>query len=76
LDTLSIKEPSIEAFLAHKEVPEPLNRYEMMFIRLDSNKKIESSIYLNIIGKNWSSLSVSGLNQAWVLGKFSKLMTL
>jgi len=73
LDTLCIKEPLIEAFLAHKEVPEPLNKYDMLLIGYDSNKKMERSIYLNVTGKNWSSLSVSGLNQAWVLGKFQQI---
>jgi hypothetical protein len=36
LGTLNIEENSIEAFLAHKEVPDPLSRYDIMHIVFDS----------------------------------------
>ena len=72
-DTLKIEENSIEAFLAHKEVPDPLSRYAIQHIGYDSNHGKEKDIYLQMRSKNSTFLSVSGMNQAWVLGKFQQI---
>ncbi|MGD0951274.1 MAG: hypothetical protein ABR985_02590 [Methanotrichaceae archaeon] len=73
IDTISIKGSSLEAFLAHKDVPDPLNRYEITSIKYDAHKNIEKTIYLSIYSKNSSNLSVSGFDEVWVLGKFQQI---
>jgi hypothetical protein len=74
IDTLSIEEKSIEAFLAHKEVPDPLNKYQITSMKYTLNHdELEKYIDLRIYSEYSSNLSVSGLDQQWVLGKFQQI---
>lgn len=73
IDTLSITEISIEAFLAHKEVPDPLFNYEISCTKFNSNYELEKRASLYVENKYSSILSVSGLDETWVLGKFLQI---
>ena len=73
IDTVSIEGSSVGAFLAHKDVPDPLNRYAIISIKNDVHSNIEKNIYLNVYSNNSSSLSVSGFDEVWVLGKFQQI---
>jgi hypothetical protein len=74
IDTLSIEERSIEAFLAHKEVPDPLNEYTITSYKYDSNHvNAEKYISLTIYSEHYSKLSVSDVDETWVLGKFQQI---
>jgi hypothetical protein len=73
IDTLSIEAISIEAFLAHEEVPDPLSRYWITSIKDDLNHGQVNKIELSNYSENLSYLIVSGIDEAWVLGKFAQI---
>jgi hypothetical protein len=70
IDTFSIEENSIEAFLEQKDIPDPLNQYKIRFYEVDSNHKgIEKYLILNINSK-YSCISITGIDKKWVEGIF------
>ena len=76
IDTLSIEESSIEAFLDHKEVPDPLIRYWIFSAKYDLNHEIEKLVRLSILSKNMAELEISGLMKHGLKACFSKLINL
>lgn len=73
IDALSIKGKSIEAFLAHKEVPDPLRKFDIIYTKSDLSHKIEKRVALYISDNLAAILIVSGLDKTWVLGKFQQI---
>ena len=69
IDTLCIDEKSIEAFLAHEEVPDLLSNYRVFYSEyFDQMRSIDLDV-----GNLQSFLFVSGSDEAWVLGKFQQI---
>jgi len=73
IETLSIEERSIEAFLAHKEIPDKLDNCDISYHVISSNHKTEKYVSLTIAAKYISRLTVHGWDEAWVLGKFQQI---
>ena len=73
IDTLSIKGKSTEAFLAHKEVPDPLREFDITFMKYDLNYKIEKWVALYAHDNLSADLNVSGSDETWVLGKIQQI---
>jgi hypothetical protein len=73
IDTLSIKGRSIEAFLAHGEVPDPLREFSITFIKSNLSNEIEKVVIFYIFDNLSTHLDVSGLDKTWVLGKFQQI---
>ena len=66
IDTLCIDEKSIEAFLAHVEVPDLLSNYRVEYC--------DQMRYIDLDVRNLQPfLFVSGSDEAWVLGKFQQI---
>jgi small nuclear ribonucleoprotein (snRNP)-like protein len=73
VNMLKIEENSIEAFLAHEEIPDRLIEYTIRSYNLDPNHK--SAISLNASDGPFSFLYITGCDEAWVIGKFQQIET-
>jgi len=71
VDMLKIEEKSIEALLAHKEIPDRLSGYEIRSYNRDS--KYKSAIDLTTNTGASSHLYITGYDEAWVRGKFQQI---
>jgi hypothetical protein len=69
-NNIFISESSYESFVAHKEIPDLLNNYEIYAIESGSNGIQEKMLLLNVFSKYQSNLIVTGSDETWVKGKF------
>ncbi len=67
LGSLTVSENSVEAFLAHEDVPDPLVNLDIKCYKWGKNHENEKIVRTYIQGVHTSFLSVEGLNEAWVL---------
>jgi len=69
---ISIRENSIEDFLAHKELPQRFNRLSIEIIGWDKNSKIDKTVRMTFYD-NFIELDVNGVDETWVLGKYAQI---
>lgn len=69
VDMLNIKEKSIDALLAHKQIPDTLGKYQITSYNHSSGK----AIHLNALPKVHLHLWISGSDEVWVRGKFQQI---
>jgi len=72
LPNISINENSIEDFLKHEELPDKFNGLSIRIIGWSGGQQIDKSVRM-AFGKNFIDLHVSGIDQTWVLGKYSRI---
>ena len=51
VDTVSIEENSIEAFISHKEIPDLLKKYKIYVVKFESSHT-EKMVILDVYSKN------------------------
>ena len=72
LPNIAIRSNSIEDFLKHEELPDKFNRLSFRIIGWSENREIDKSIQM-IFYDNFINLYVDGIDQTWVLGKYSQI---
>ena len=72
LPNIAIRSNSIEDFLKHEELPDKFNRLSFRIIGWSENREIDKSIQM-IFYDNFINLYVEGIDQTWVLGKYSQI---
>lgn len=72
LPNISISSNNVEDFLKNKELPNKFNKLSIRFFGKNQNREIDKYIYVNF-SVNYVDLNIDGLDQTWVLGKYSQI---